>query len=76
MRGGARKGSGRKPVSKELKRNPLHSFRAQQWIIDWLLRQSGSGGQLIEKALMLTYPELAKKQKSLGKIVSRETKRD
>lgn len=55
MRGGKRKGSGRKTVSDSLKRNPLHSFRIQQWIIDWLKQQPESGGQLIEKAVISHY---------------------
>jgi len=55
MRGGKRAGSGRKPVPAHLKRNELTGFRVQQWIIDWIKNRSGSGGRLIEKALIEYY---------------------
>lgn len=54
-RGGRRAGAGRKRKPSYLKRNELSGFRVQQWIIDWLKAQPGSGGQLVEKALLGYY---------------------
>ena len=54
-RGGARPGAGRPVMPIHLKRNPLHDFRVQQWIIDWLKAQPESGGRLIERAVIEMY---------------------
>lgn len=54
-RGGVRPGAGRPIVALHLKRNSLHDFRVQQWIIDWLKAQPGSGGKLVERALIEMY---------------------
>ena len=54
-RGGYREGSGRpkgSTIPAYLKRVNLTDFRLPQWIVDWLKSQQGSGGRLIEEALI------------------------
>jgi len=55
MRGGKRAGAGRKPVPGHLERKELSGFRVPQWIIDWIKKQPGSGGRIIEEALIRYY---------------------
>ena len=55
MRGGKRAGAGRKPVLSHLKRKELSGFRIPQWIIEWVKKQPGSGGRIIEEALVKYY---------------------
>jgi hypothetical protein len=57
-RGGARKGSGRpkgSTIHPPLRRVGLTGFRLPQWIVDWLKSQKGSGGRIIEEALVKQY---------------------
>jgi hypothetical protein len=52
-RGGGRpKGSTMPP---ELRRIMLTGTRLPQWIVDWLKSQEGSGGRIIEEALVKQY---------------------
>jgi len=48
-------GPGRPPVPDHLKRNKMTGIRIQQWMIDWLISESGSSGQIVEKALIEKY---------------------
>ena len=43
---------GRPKVPPHLKRVRMTGVRIQQWILDWLMSQPGSKGQLIEKLLI------------------------
>ncbi len=58
-RGGDR--GGRRPkestLPKHLKRVPLHDFRVQQWLVNWLKSHPRQGGRMIEKALLTQYSE-------------------
>ena len=57
-RGGRRKGGGRpkgSTISPHLRRVNLPDFRLPQWIVDWLKSQEGSGGRIIEEALVKQY---------------------
>ena len=49
-RGGRRLGAGRKPVPKELKKEPI-SIKLPRWLIDWMDTQEESRPKLIEEAL-------------------------
>ena len=49
-RGGKRLGAGRKPVPKELKKEPI-SIKLPRWLIDWMDTQEESRPKLIEEAL-------------------------
>ena len=49
-RGGRRLGAGRKPVPKELKKEPI-SIKLPRWLLDWMDTQEESRPQLIEEAL-------------------------
>ena len=52
-RGGGRpKGS---TIPPHLKRINLNNFRLPQWNVDWLKAQPGSGGRLIEEAIIRYY---------------------
>jgi len=62
MRGGKRLGAGRKPVPKYLKRNKLDCFRVPQWIIDWIMEQPGSGGRIIEDAVLRIIPRAERRK--------------
>jgi len=42
---------GRPKVRPHLKRVRMTGVRIQQWLLDWLMSQPGSKGQLIEKLL-------------------------
>ena len=53
-RGGARLGSGRKPVPPELKKEPI-SIKLPRWLIDWLDTQEDSRPKLIEEAMRRYY---------------------
>jgi len=55
MRGGKRKGAGRKPVPEHLKRNKMTGVRIQQWILTWLMTQPESSGKIVENALIEKY---------------------
>ena len=55
MRGGKRKGAGRKPVPAHLKRNKMTGVRIHQWILDWLMNQPTSSGKIVEQALIEKY---------------------
>jgi len=55
MRGGKRKGAGRKPVPEHLKRNKMTGVRIQQWLLDWLMSQPESSGKIIERVLVERY---------------------
>jgi len=50
MKGGARKGAGRKPSPANLKKNRV-SVKLPQWLIDWTAAQAESRAVLIEEAL-------------------------
>ena len=52
MRGGKRKGAGRPSVPTHLKRNRMTGVRIQQWLLERLMQQPGSKGQLIERLLI------------------------
>jgi hypothetical protein len=57
-RGGSREGSGRpkgSTIHPPLRRVSLTGFRLPQWIVDWLKSQEGSGGRIIEEALVKQY---------------------
>jgi hypothetical protein len=57
-RGGSRKGSGRpkgSTIDPSLKRVGLTGFRLPRWIVEWLKSQKGSGGRIIEDALIKQY---------------------
>jgi hypothetical protein len=45
------KGAGRPTVPAHLKRNPMTGVRIQQWLLERLMQQPGSKGQLIERLL-------------------------
>ena len=45
-RGGKRLGAGRKPVPKELKKEPI-SIKLPRWLIDWMDTQEESRPKLI-----------------------------
>jgi len=47
-----KKHRGRPFVPAHLKRNRMTGVRIQQWLLDFLMRQSGSKGQLIERLLI------------------------
>ncbi len=49
-RGGVRLGAGRKPVSEELKKEPIY-IKLPKWLIDWMDTQKDSRPNLIEEAL-------------------------
>ena len=49
-RGGTRLGAGRKPVSPELKKEPI-SIKLPKWLIDWMDTKEESRPYLIEEAL-------------------------
>lgn len=53
-RGGKRLGAGRKPVPKELKKEPI-SIKLPRWLIDWMDTQEESRPKLIEEALRRQY---------------------
>lgn len=46
------KGAGRPPVPAHLKRNRMTGVRIQQWLLELLMQQPGSKGQLIERLLI------------------------
>ena len=46
------KGAGRPPVPAHLKRNRMTGVRIQQWLLERLMQQPGSKGQLIERLLI------------------------
>ena len=50
-----KQGPGRPKVPAHLKRNKMTGIRIQQWMIDWLISQPGSSGQMVEKALIEKY---------------------
>lgn len=50
-----KKKPGRPPVPDHLKRNRMTGIRIQQWMIEWLIKQPGSSGQMVEKALIEKY---------------------
>jgi len=50
-----KKKPGRPPVPVRLKRNKMTGIRIQQWMIDWLIAQPGSSGQIVERALIEKY---------------------
>jgi hypothetical protein len=57
-RGGYRKGGGRPKGStkpEHLRRVNLNDFRLPRWIVDWLKSQPGSGGRLMEEAIVKYY---------------------
>ena len=46
------KGAGRPPVPAHLKRNRMTGGQIQQWLLERLMQQPGSKGQLIERLLI------------------------
>ena len=56
------KGAGRPSVPPQLKRVKMTGIRIQQWVLDWLMSQPGSKGQLIEKLLIEKYTLCRKKK--------------
>ena len=53
-RGGKCLGAGRKPMPKELKKQPI-STKLPRWLIDWMDTQEESRPKLIEEALRRQY---------------------
>ena len=60
------KGAGRPPVPPHLKRVKMTGVRIQQWILDWLMSQPESKGQLIEKLLIDKYGLESKRDGLMG----------
>lgn len=46
---------GRPEVPANLKRVRMTGVRIQQWLLDWLMSQPGSKGQMIERMLIEKY---------------------
>jgi hypothetical protein len=57
-RGGSRPGAGRKPKidpTPALEKKVQVNLRLKEWIADWLGKQEGTNGGLVEQALIQTY---------------------
>jgi len=54
LRGGARKGAGRKPCNPLLKKIPV-GYKLPRWLVEWMREQEPSNAKLIEQAMIDCY---------------------